>query len=187
MGRSCGDSIYSYPQLRYRVGVTVLQSTDRMERYWYRVREVGFPVLAVAVIVLSADIRMPIGLPGHRGVVWLTMLVAVALATRTRETVIAVGAASTTVTLLLHPHPWDSARYLLAALLLYAVGATGLVRARPWLLALAAAPIHLVALAGPVGLLTATGFGMKVACHLGFGLAAGLLGTLTARLIDQRG
>jgi hypothetical protein len=73
-------------------------------------REVAFPVLAVAVIVAYADIRIPLGLPGHRGLVWLTLLVAVALVTCRRQTIIAVGAASTTATMMFGGvvNPWAS-------------------------------------------------------------------------------
>ncbi|OHV06555.1 hypothetical protein [Mycobacterium talmoniae] len=165
--------------------MTVLQSTNPAVTRW--AREVVFPVLAVAVIVAYADLRIPMGLPGHRGLIWLTLLVAVALTTRRRETVLAVGAAATAATLLLQlaPGPADSARYLGAALLLYAVAAAPVVRRRRWLLALAAAPIHLVALAGSVAallgggqLLALASVGMtdRVLFHLGFGLVAGLLG-----------
>jgi hypothetical protein len=150
-------------------------------------REVALPALAVLVIVVPADIRLPIGLPGHRGLVWLTSLVVVALVTHSRPTVVAVGAASTMATQVLHTAPGlqASSRYLAAAVLLYVVTAIPVVRRQQWLVAVAAAPIHLVTLAGSVR----TGFGgaglfgslpaglaEKVQFHLGFGLAAGLLG-----------
>lgn len=143
-------------------------------------REVALPVLAVAAIVAYADVRTPLGLPGHRGLVWLTMLVAVALVTRRRETVIAVGAAATTATLALHvaAGPWGAARYLVAAVLLSAVAAGA--RRRPWLLVLAAAPIHLVALAGSVA------SAERAAFHLVFGLMAGLLGWAIAFGMGRR-
>jgi hypothetical protein len=174
-----------------RVPSTVTQPGDGM----LLAREVAFPVLAVAVIVAYADIRIPLGLPGHRGVVWLTLLVAVALVTHRRETVIAVGAASTIATLTLHAvaSPWGNARYLAAAVLLYATATVPAVRRRRWLIVLAAAPIHLVALAGPVGALVARGYlsalvstGMveKAVFHLGFGLVAGLLAWAVAFGMD---
>jgi hypothetical protein len=158
-------------------------------------REVGLPALATVVLIASADIRIPIGLPGHRGLVWLTLLVTVVLMTRVRQTVVAVGAASTVATALLHTSPgmWASARYLSAALLLYAVAflVTG---HRRWVIALAAAPIHLVALAGAVsagfrgGYLPAfvsPGLTEKALLHLGFGLVAGLLGWAIASSINR--
>lgn len=121
------------------------------------------------------------GLPGHRGLVWLTLLVAVALMTQRRATVVAVGAAATVTTLAMNvpagPHgSVGSARYLAAAGLLY--GLIELTKRRwAWLIALAAAPIHLVAL---VGGSVAAVLPEKVLFHLGFGLAAGLLGWLIA-------
>ncbi len=148
-------------------------------------------MLAVGVIVAYADIRIPMGLPGHRGLVWLTLLVAVVLVTHRRATVVAVGAAATIATLAIRIPTGAAAaaagsmRYLAAAILLYAVAAAPMVRRRRWLIVLAAAPIHLVALADSVAVLLGRGYlftlvsnGMveKVLFHLGFGLAAGLLG-----------
>lgn len=146
-------------------------------------REIAFPVIAVVGIVGYADIRMPLGLPGHRGLIWLTVLVAVALMTHRRETVIAVGAASTAATVMMHvAGPSGSARYLMAGVLLYAVAAVPVVRRRRWFLVLAAAPIHLVALAGSISV----GIGEKVLFHLAFGLAAGLLGGAVAFGMGER-
>lgn len=161
----------------------VIVMPHSMNRLWLA-REIAFPVIAVVVIVGYADIRMPLALPGHRGLMWLTVLVAVALMTHRRETVIAVGAASTTATAMLHvvAGPWASARYLGAAALLYAVAALPVVRRRRWLLVLAAAPIHLVALAGS----SSVGAGEKVLFHLVFGLAAGLLGGTIAFGMGER-
>lgn len=148
-------------------------------------RQIAFAVVAVAVIVAYSDIRIPLRLPGHRGLVWLTLLVAVALVTRRRETVIAVGAASTLATLTLHGAGlWGSARYVVAAVLLYGVTAAPWVRRRRWSLALAAAPIHLVAQAGSVftllgrqsvSALASVGIAERMGLHLIFGLIAGLL------------
>lgn len=169
-----------------RLSMTVLlRSTSGDRSDSSLVPEALLPVIAVATIVGYADIRIPMGLPGHRGLVWLTLLVAVALVTRRRQTVIAVGAASTTATLMLHAEPWTSARYLVAAVVLCAVSAVPVVRHRPWLVALAAAPIHLVALAAPIAALIGGGYvpavfsvgmGEKLLWHLAFGLMAGVLG-----------
>lgn len=154
-------------------------------------RDVLFPVAAAVATVVAADVRIPMGLPGHRGLIWLTLLVAVALSARRPETVVAVGATSTVATQLLHaaPGPWANGRYLAAAVLLYLVIAAPALRRRRWPVALAAAPIHLVALAGWVaGLagaghlagivsgLVSVGMAERVLGHLVFGLAAGLLG-----------
>lgn len=157
-------------------------------------REVIFPAAAAAVIALSADVRMPLGLPGHRGLVWLTLLVAVALIARRPQTVLAVGAVSTAATVMLQsgPGPWGSVRYLGAAALLCLLTAGGAARARRWLVALAAAPIHLVALAVPVATwligghqFAPAGIGEKALFHLGFGLVAGVLGWAIAAVVDR--
>jgi len=157
-------------------------------------REVLFPAAATAVIALSADVRMPLGLPGHRGLVWLTLLVAVALTARRPQTVLAVGAASTAATVLLQsgPGPGGSIRYLGAAALLCLLTANAAARARRWLIALAAAPIHLVALTVPVATwlvgghhFAPAGIGEKALFHLGFGLVAGALGWAIAAMIDR--
>lgn len=136
-------------------------------------RELLFPVLATVVIVGYADVRIPMGLAGHRGLIWLTLLVAVVMATHRRTTVLAVGAAATVATFAMH----GSMRYLAAAILLYAVTAMPVVRRRRWLVVLAAAPIHLVALAGSLVIAE------KVLSHLGFGLTAGLLGWAIASAV----
>ncbi|WP_232000764.1 hypothetical protein [Mycobacterium kyorinense] len=149
-------------------------------------REVAFPLLAVALIVAYCDVRIPLGLPGHRGLVWLTLLVMVVVVTSRRETVIAVGAASTLATSAIGAAagPCHGGQYVAAAVLLYAVAAVGAVRRRRWLLALSAAPIHLVALASSVVALlgrgqlftfASVGMAERVAFHLTFGLIAGLL------------
>lgn len=142
-------------------------------------REALVPVLSVAAIASYAGMRIPMGLPGHRGLIWLTLLVVVALVTRRRKTVIMVGAASTTATLMFGVQPWASGCYLAAALMLYAVTATPTLRRRPWLVVPAAAPIHLVALAVPIAALpvwVSPGLDVKLLWHLVFGLVAGLAG-----------
>lgn len=180
-------------QTRSEATVVFARSTNASGSF---LRRVGFPVFAVAVIVASADFRMPLALPGHRGLVWLSLLVAVTLLTRTRLTVVAVGAASTMATLVLHSAtgPSGDGRYLAAAVLLYAVAAVPVVGRHRWLIVLAAAPIHLVALTGSVAALFSAGYlslwgsvGMteKALLHMGFGLAAGLLGWAVAASIDR--
>lgn len=165
------------------VGVTVLQSTKRTGPV-HLVRDVVFPVLAVLAIVAYADIRSPIGLPGHRGLIWLTLLVAVTLSTHRRATVLAVGASSTVATMALQlmPSPSYCTRYLAAAVLLYLVA--GMVQR--WVVAVAAAPIHLVAFLGQAHPATAI-LSERVVFHVGFGLVAGLLGWAIASGLNQGG
>lgn len=155
------------------------------------VREALFPLLAVATIVASTDIRIPLGLPGHRGLVWLTLLVAVALVTTRRETVLAVGAASSIATLPMHGwgDPLWSSRYVAAGALLYAAASLPVVRVRRWLLSVAAAPVHLVALVssmfglhagGHLSFWASNGLLEKAGWHLVFGFLAGLLAWVVA-------
>jgi hypothetical protein len=159
-------------------------------------REVGLGVVAVTVIVASAEIRIPIGLPGHRGLIWLASLVATVLMTRHRESVIAVGGASTVLAQVLHVAPGvgPSARYLAAAVLLYAMSFVPAIGRRGWFIALAAAPIHLVALLNLSvaglhrGLLVSpltNGPSDKVLFHVAFGLVAGLIGWAVASTVNQ--
>ncbi|OBH55826.1 hypothetical protein A5685_10290 [Mycobacterium colombiense] len=158
------------------------------------VREVAFPLVAVAIIVASTDIRIPLGLPGHRGLIWLTMLVAVVLVTARRETVLAVGVAASIAALPMHGDPLWSSRYVGAAILLYAVASLPVVRVRRWLLAVVAAPIHLVALAssvfswhsGPVmSAWASNGMLERAGWHLVFGLVAGLLAWAVALCLGR--
>ncbi|OMB91098.1 hypothetical protein [Mycobacterium colombiense] len=155
------------------------------------VREVAFPLVAVAIIVASTDIRIPLGLPGHRGLIWLTMLVAVVLVTARRETVLAVGVAASIAALPMHglSDPLWSSRYVSAAALLYAVASLPVMRVRRWLLAVAAAPIHLVALASSgfswhsgavMSAWTSNGMLERAGWHLVFGFVAGLLAWVVA-------
>jgi hypothetical protein len=140
-------------------------------------RTLALPVIATAAVLAEADTRIPINLPGHRGLLWLSVLVAVALLARPRGTATAVGAASSLLAVTMGVDPVTALRYAAAAALLDAVLAIPLVRRHPILLAPAAAPIHLVALTTQVlhGVALPQLGGLALA-HLGFGLAAGLLG-----------
>lgn len=136
-------------------------------------RSIALPVVAVAAIVAQADVRLAIGLPGHRGLLWLTVLAVVAYTARTRGTTTAVGAASALLLAGLGATPVDALRYAAAAALLDAALALPAVRRLPVLLAVLAGPIHLVALATP--LLRGMPLGDRPLLHLAFGLAAGLI------------
>ena len=177
----------------YAFGMTVMQ---RPAAGSAAVREVALSVVAIAVIIASTDIRIPVGLPGHRGLVWLTVLVAVALVTPRRGAVLAVGAASSIASLPMHGlgDPLWSGRYVAAAALLYAAGSLPVVWRRRWLLALAAAPIHLVALASSLfswhagsGMSAWASNGMleRAGWHLVFGCVAGLLAWVVALGLDR--
>jgi len=186
MTRTCGRKWRIVPQVRSWADVRPAYRSPAV----LTLRS-ALPVVSVVLIVAYADIRIPMRLPGHRGLVWLTLLVAVVLLAHRRATVVAVGAAATIATLAIHL-PTDTAssmRYLTASILLYSVAVAPVARRRPWLVVLAAAPIHLVGLVGAVaaslgrGYLSAfaaPGLAEKALWHLGFGLVAGLLGWVIA-------
>src|SRR5699024_1765414 len=92
------DSSKYIPQLRYPAGMVAAFPTlprgPAAVRAGWLAREIVVGAGAVALIVTSAELRLPIGVPGHRGLIWLTLLVAVAATSRARTTVLAVGAAS---------------------------------------------------------------------------------------------
>jgi hypothetical protein len=144
--------------------------------------------VATAGIVLQQEVRTPLHLPGHRGLLWLGLLVAVRLAAGRAGPALAVGAASAGLTagLALSPDgPLGALPYLLGGAALDGAGLLPGVRGRAWALAILAAPIHLVALLIPVSrsLLVgvdaaalAQGLTTVALLHLAFGLGAGLLG-----------
>ena len=150
-----------------------------------RVARLALPLVAVAALAVESEVRIPVGLPGHRGLLWLSVLVAVALIARPRGTTTAVGVASSLVAIGMGTDPTTALRYAAAAVLLDAALAVPVVRRRPFLLALLAAPVHLVALATPV--LHGTGLaalGERALFHMGFGLLAGLVGWTLWKITD---
>jgi hypothetical protein len=145
-------------------------------------------VLAAAGIVVQQELRTPLHVPGHRGLLWLGLLVAVRLAARRPGPTLAVAVSSAALIagLRLAPEgPLAPLPYVLAAALLDATALVPWLVRRPWIVAGLAAPIHLVALVVPawrsllVGVApTALAQGMTsvAVLHLCFGAGAGLLG-----------
>ena len=157
------------------------------------VPDLAVGLLAVVAIVLAAEVRTPMQLPGHRALIWLSALVATALLVRHRGTTTAVGvvAAGTLAFTGLGNGVLGAVPYLLVAVALEAVLLIGAVRTHPILLALLAMPIHLLALVVPltrsarVGVTpldALPGMGSVIVWHLVFGLAAGLIGWGVYRL-----
>ncbi|GAA1861639.1 hypothetical protein GCM10009836_47290 [Pseudonocardia ailaonensis] len=152
-------------------------------------------VAAAAVVVVAADVRVPLQLPGHRGLLWLTALVATALIARRPGPATAAGllaAGTVAVVGIGNGGPLGAVPYVLAALLLDLALGAGVIRRRPVLLALLAAPIHLVALVVPIARSARVGVGLSgslpglgpvALSHLGFGLVAGLAGWGIARVV----
>ena len=143
---------------------------------------------AAAAVVVAADVRIPLHLPGHRGLLWLTALVAAALIARRPGPATAAGVlAGGTVAVvgIGNGGALGAVPYVLAALLLDGALAAGVIRRRPVLLVVLAAPIHLVALVVPIARSARVGVGLSgslpglapvALSHLAFGLAAGVIG-----------
>src|SRR5919206_137891 len=138
--------------------------------------------VAVLAILVQAQLHSPIGIPGHRGLVWLTLLVAVLLFTSSPPATAAVGLTSAGLMAALGLGPQAAIPPAAAAVILAAIASAGWVRHRPWLIAVLAAPVHLVALVMPLHrMLTAgapmhSGMNSVIILYLVFGLAAGLAG-----------
>lgn len=143
-------------------------------------------VLAVAAIVLQQLIHTPWGLPGHRGIFWLSTLIAVRWAVDRPGVATGVALASSGVIVLAAPVlGFHTLPYLVAAVLLDALAAAPVVRRHRWLVVAAAPVIHLagvfsplvrsLAVSPPVDALA--GMGPFLQGHLAWGLAAGVVGT----------
>ena len=144
--------------------------------------------VAVLAILVQAQLHSPIGIPGHRGLVWLTLLVAVLLFTSSPPATAAVGLTSAGLMAALGLGPQAAIPPAAAAVILATIASAGWVRHRPWLIAVLAAPVHLVALVMPLHrMLTAgapmhSGMNSVIMLYLVFGLGAGLAGWMLARL-----
>ena len=144
--------------------------------------------VAVLAILAQAQLHSPIGIPGHRGLVWLTLLVAVLLVTSSPPATAAVGLTSAGLLAALGFGAQAAIPPAAAAVILAAIASVGWVRHRPWVIALLAAPVHLVALAMPFHRMLTAGTAMHPAMssvimlYLVFGLAAGLAGWMLAQL-----
>lgn len=152
---------------------------------------------AVLVIVAQMAWRLPLGLPGHRGVLWMAALVVVALVAPRGATVgTGVTAAGVGGALgLIANGPLGFVPYVAAALLLELVMVAPVLRRHSWLVVPLASVIHLVGVIVPVtkgwavGVTAAAlahGLSGVAAFHLIFGLIGGGLGWLVARPLRSR-
>ncbi|MGH3671050.1 MAG: hypothetical protein ACRDSH_10500, partial [Pseudonocardiaceae bacterium] len=141
--------------------------------------------LAVAGIIWQQIVHTPWGLPGHRGVFWLSTLIAVRWAIDRPGTALGVAAASSTGILLLDPGmSVHVATYLIAGFLVDLVATVVLVRRHPWTMIVIAPLILLVNLINPIvhnlalePLSTVmSGMWFYVQGHLMWGVAAGIVG-----------
>jgi hypothetical protein len=145
-------------------------------------------LLATAGIVLQQQLRTPLHVPGHRGLLWLGLLVAVRLVAARPGPTLAVGVASAGLTAGLGLSPDGSLGalpYLMAAAALDATALVPALRGRSWPVVVLAAPVHLVALIVPVSRSLMVGVaptalvqGLTTVAllHVCFGAGAGLLG-----------
>lgn len=140
---------------------------------------------AVAVIVWQQMGHTPWGLPGHRGVFWLSALIASRWIIDRPGTAIRISALSSSLILVMSPATGGQVvPYLVAALLVDLAAATRVIRRHPWLLLPLAPLIHLVGVLSPlvhnlaISPLAAVlpGMWFYVQGHLLWGAAAGVVG-----------
>jgi len=153
------------------------------------------PALAVAVIAVQAQVHLAIGVPGHRGLVWLGALALVAVRSG-RGWTIGTASAASAIALATgtggSAGPLNVVPYLAAAALLELVALAPALRRHPVLLVPAAAAVHLVGLIQPLAKSLAVGVqpgafaaGMlaPIALHVAFGALAGAWAWLAGRAL----
>jgi hypothetical protein len=136
--------------------------------------------LGVGAAAFDMLVRMPLHLPGHRGLVGMGILVLARMLTRQPWSAAATAATSALIVAspIVSARPSAAALYLVSALVLDAaclLFATW--RERVWFLAIAAGlgnGAKAVAL-WLLGDRIAAGFGVQLASHIGFGLCGGLI------------
>ena len=147
--------------------------------------------LAAAGIIWQQIVHTPWGLPGHRGLFWLSMLIAVRWATDRPGVALGTAAAASTGILLLDPSMGvHVATYLIAGFLVDLTAKSPLIRRHRWTMIGLAPLILLVNLINPFVHNLAleplssviTGMWFYTQGHLLWGLAAGLTGMGTGVL-----
>jgi hypothetical protein len=141
--------------------------------------------LAVAGIIWQQLVHTPWGLPGHRGVFWLSTLIAVRWAIDRPRTALGIAAASSAGIILIDPTMGvHVATSLIAGFLVDLTAKATVVRRHPWTMIALAALILLVNLMNPFvhnlaqsSLPTViSGMWFYVQGHLEWGIAAGIVG-----------
>jgi hypothetical protein len=136
--------------------------------------------LGVIAALFDMLVRMPLHLPGHRGLIGMGILVLARVSTRQPWSASATAATAALIiaTPVISARPSAAMLYLLSALVLDAACLLlALWRERVWFLALAAGlgnGAKAVAL-WLLGDRIAAGFGVQLASHIGFGLAGGFI------------
>lgn len=165
---------------------TATQPRDRAGSVWvYRLVVLAIATVAVALIVFQQLHRTPWGLPGHRGLFWLSTLIAVRWCIDRPGVALRVAAVSSCALLItdatLGTHVLS---YLAAGLLVDRAADTMTVRRHPWVMLLLAPLILLVNLLSPflrnLGLTdpfaVVGGMWFYIKGHLLWGTAAGFVG-----------
>ena len=141
--------------------------------------------LAVAGIILQQLVHTPWGLPGHRGVFWLSTLIAARWAIDRPGTALGIATASSAGILFFDPTMGiHVAPYLIAGLLVDLAATSTFIRRHPWTMIGLAPVILLVNLINPFlhnlalsSLPTVlSGMGFYIQGHLLWGTAAGIVG-----------
>jgi hypothetical protein len=136
--------------------------------------------LGVAAAAFDMLVRMPLHVPGHRGLVGMGILVVARILTRQPWSASATAATSALIVAapVISARPSAAALYLVSALVLDALcWLFAAWRERVWSLALAAGlgnGAKAVAL-WLLGDRIAAGFGVQLASHIGFGLCGGFI------------
>lgn len=105
-------------------------------------------ILATAAVILQQEFRLPLHFPGYRGLMWMTVLVAVRLTVGRPGPALAVGVAAAAATAVfgLSPNgPVGALPCLIAAGALEATALVPPLRVRRWAVAIVSAPIFVVA------------------------------------------
>lgn len=140
---------------------------------------------AVAAIAAQQLYRTPWGLPGHRGIFWLSVLIATRWCLDRPGAALRVAAAGSCVILLADPTLGTHVLpYLAAALVVDRLAEVSLVRRHPWVMVPLAPVIHLVGVLSPfLHHLAGAGLGTTLGAmwffirgHLLWGAAAGVVG-----------
>lgn len=142
-------------------------------------------VAAIAFITAQQIIHTPWGLPGHRGLFWLSTLIAVRWMVGRPGTALGVGAASSVTILMIDPTMGlHVVSYLVCGFLVDQLAKVRLLQAVPWLMIPIAPVIHCVNLINPfvrqLGLRpflsVMENMWFYIQGHLMWGLAAGVVG-----------
>lgn len=184
---------------RFRGGRALPAALVPHGQWVHRLAATAVMATAIAAVAVQQLHRTPWGLPGHRGIFWLSVLIATRWCLDRPGTALRVAAGGSCVILFVDPTMGTHVLpYLAAAMLIDRLAEVPLVREHPWLMLPLAPVIHLVGVLSPFlhhlgggsGLGTVLG-GMwfYIRGHLLWGAGAGVvgmaLGLAGRRLMDR--